>query len=272
MSWVDCLRHHENFIFTINIKVSVIFTLFYPILFSYPGDYTYGYVIHSEVMGVSKINLAEMKPASDIDLSPYNCHPDAIGFVSVGGYVIISCKQTDDISGKQIILSYVSDAVVRVHDNVRGKPYVSPDGRYIVSSDNTHGYIYVQKVLPNGGIKTAFEVSTNLGVSDIAFFATKSATHTYDIFATSRERADVLFVDLESGKVKMIPDVFQPMSISDWPWNEHNRRIYNSGVFGSHLASASQNKIVLIDGKKRSLHCNVDEVELGNVMVWVGDC
>lgn len=223
-------------------------------------------------MGISKINLGEMKPASPIDLSQHNCHPDAIAFISVRGFVIVSCKQTEDAPGKQIILDYISNAVVQVHDNVRGIPFVSPDGNYIVSSDNAHGYIYVQKVSSTGAIKTAFEVSTNLGVSDIAFFATKSATHTYDIFATSRERADILFVDLESGKVKMIPDVFQPISADDWPWDQRNRRIFNSGVFGAHLASAAENKIVLIDGKKRSIHCNVEDLELGNVMVWVGDC
>ncbi len=240
--------------------------------FLFTGEYTYGYVIHSEVMGISKINLAEMKPASDIDLSQHRCLPDAVAFVSVRGYVIVSCKQTEDTPGKQLVIDYISDVVILIHDNVRGIPYVSPDGKFIVSSDNTHGYIYVQKVSPTGAIKTAFEVSTNLGVSDIAFFATKTTTHTYDIFATSRERADILFVDLESGKVKMIPDVFQPISAEDWPWDQHNRRIYNSGIFGSHLASSAENKIVLIDGKKRSLHCNVENLELGNVMVWVGDC
>ncbi|XP_038061885.1 follistatin-related protein 5-like isoform X2 [Patiria miniata] len=237
------------------------------------GNYKFGYVVHSQQMAITKINLETTTLSSTIVLSQHQCYPDSVAFLATGGYVIVSCADgRESRPSKQLFLDYLTDTVLHVNEGIRGTPYTSPDGRYIISADNQHGLIYVQKVTLSGKVKSLFEVSTNLGVSDVGFFPTKASTHTYDIMVTSRDRPDVLFVDLETSKVKMIPGVFHPISAESWPWNEHNRHIVNSGVFGPHLATPAADHVVLIDGKKKSVQCDIDDVSQSNVIVWVGDC
>ncbi|XP_022111541.1 follistatin-related protein 5-like [Acanthaster planci] len=236
------------------------------------GNYKFGYVVHSQQMAITKINLETTTLSSTIVLSQHQCYPDSVAFLSIGGYVIVSCADGGESQpSRQLFLDYLTDTVLHTNEGIQGTPYISPDGRYIISADNQHGLIYVQKVTLSGKVKSLFEVSTNLGVSDVGFFPTKASTHAYDIMVTSSDRPDVLFVDLQTSKVKMIPGVFDPINPDSWPWNEHNRHIVSSGVFGSHLATPSADHVVLIDGKKKSVHCNVD-VSQSNVIVWVGDC
>ncbi|XP_071808619.1 follistatin-related protein 5-like [Asterias amurensis] len=236
------------------------------------GDYKFGYVIHNHQMAITKINLDTTTLSSTIVLTQYECYPESVAFLATGGYVIVNCAKDEFQQSKQLILDYMTDIVLNVNDGIRGTPYVSPDGRYVISADNQHGLVYIQKVTTSGKVKTLFEVSTNLGVSDVGFFPSKTDTHTYDILVTSRDRPDVLFVDLETSKVKMIPGVFHPISGKSWPWNEHNRHIVNSGVFGSHVATPGADHVVLIDGNKKSVKCDIDDVSQSNVMLWVGDC
>ena len=236
------------------------------------GNYKFGYVVHNHQMAITKINLQTTTLSSTIVLTQYECYPESVAFLATGGYVIVSCANDEFQQSKQLVLDYMTDTVLNVNEGIRGTPYMSPDGRYIISADNQHGLVYIQKVTSSGKIKTLFEVSTNLGVSDVGFFPTKASTHTYDILVTSRDRPDVLFVDLETSKVKMIPGVFHPISTEGWPWNEHNRHIVTSGVFGSHVATPGSDNVVLIDGKKKSVKCDIDDVSQSNVMLWVGDC
>lgn len=149
---------------------------------------------------------------------------------------------------------------------------MSPDGRYIISVDANHQYVHVQKVLSESGkIKTAFEVKTNLRISDVGFFPSKTS-HTYDVFATSRDQPDVLFIDLESGFVKTITGVQTPIDDEDWPWDSRNRRIVNSGFFDPYLVTPAANHEIVINGLLRKVHCDIEDIAVANVIVWIGKC
>lgn len=49
------------------------------------------------------------------------------------------------------------------------------------------------------GLKFAFDVKTTLNISDIAFYPSQT-THSYDIYASSTDKEDILFLDLTTGK------------------------------------------------------------------------
>ena len=48
------------------------------------------------------------------------------------------------------------------------------------------------------GLKFAFDVRTTLNVSDVIFHPS-TTTHSYDLYATSADKGDVLFLNLETG-------------------------------------------------------------------------
>ena len=236
------------------------------------GAMNYGYVVHHDQLGLYKFDLVRMERIAHIDLTAYQCHPDAVSFVAIGGSVVINCRGSDAVPSKQIILDYLTDSVISVNEAVRGRPYVAPDGRYVISVDGSHQYVHVQKVIPESGkIKTAFEVKTNLRISDVGFFPSKMS-HTYDVFATSRDQPDILFIDLETGFVKTITGVHSPIDSQDWPWDEHNRRIVNSGFFDPYLVTPAANHEVVINGLLRKVHCDIDDIAVANVIVWIGMC
>ncbi|XP_072165244.1 follistatin-related protein 5-like [Diadema setosum] len=236
------------------------------------GTMNFGYTVHHNQLGLNKIDLIRMERVAQIDLTAYQCHPESLNFVAIGGNVVINCAGRDGQPAKQIILDYITDSVVKVNEGIRGHPYVAPDGRYIISVDVDHQYVHVQKVLPESGkIKTAFEVKTNLRISDVGFFPSKT-THTYDVFATSRDQPDILFIDLESGYVKTITGVHSPIDPQDWPWDSHNRRIVHSGLFAPYLVTPAAHHEIVINGLLRKVHCDIDDIAEANVIVWIGIC
>ncbi|XP_077999166.1 follistatin-related protein 5-like [Glandiceps talaboti] len=237
------------------------------------GNIRYVYVVHKDEMGLHKIDLESMSVVKVIDLSELSCHPEGIAFVPVGGYVVLQCidRNKNGVAAKQMILDYLTDAVVSEMDAIKGKPYVSPDSRYIVSVDNMSGSVCVQSVSDTGHITTSFDVHTNLHVSDIAFYLTKDG-YNYDIFASSQDKTDILYIDLKDGKVEMVTGVGQAMPLEDWLWNDINRVVSVSGDFGEYLLSPAASSLYVVDVNMREVRCQMGDIEHGNVVVWVGDC
>lgn len=54
-------------------------------------------------------------------------------------------------------------------------------------------------IFPASGLKFAFDVKTTLNISDIAFYPSQT-THSYDIYASSIDKEDILFLDLTTGE------------------------------------------------------------------------
>lgn len=67
-------------------------------------------------------------------------------------------------------------------------------------------YVYYEKknyiiyIFPANGLKFAFDVKTTLNISDIAFYPSQT-THSYDIYASSIDKEDILFLDLTTGEI-----------------------------------------------------------------------
>ncbi|NP_001161543.1 follistatin-like 5 precursor [Saccoglossus kowalevskii] len=242
-----------------------------PSALSMQDEYRYIYVVHKDELGLHKIDMEIMASIKAIDLSEYDCYPSDLAFTPIGGYVIVRCEGRDSVTAKQLILDYLTDDVITVMDAIKGKPYVSPDGRYIISVDNDSGSVTVQTVSECGCIAPSFDVHTNLHVSDIAFYPAKGS-HTYDIFASSQDKTDVLFVDLKDGKVEMITGVGQAMDLTEWRWNANNRVIQGSGSFGPYLLSPAAQSVFILDGNTREERCQINNITHGNVVVWVGSC
>lgn len=66
--------------------------------------------------------------------------------------------------------------------------------------------IYIAYI-PASGLKFAFDVKTTLNISDIAFYPSQT-THSYDIYASSTDKEDILFLDLTTGEIILV-DLFQ---------------------------------------------------------------
>lgn len=57
------------------------------------------------------------------------------------------------------------------------------------------------------GLKFAFDVRTTLNVSHVIFHPS-TTSHSYDLYATSADKGDVLFLNLEAGET-IFPTKFQ---------------------------------------------------------------
>ena len=63
--------------------------------------------------------------------------------------------------------------------------------------------------------------------------------------------------------------VGEAMNPSEWHWSSHNRVISSGGVFGEYLMTPSKDSVVVLDGKRRHVQCEWQNIMHGNVIVWV---
>lgn len=63
--------------------------------------------------------------------------------------------------------------------------------------------------------------------------------------------------------------VGQPPEALDGHRNKHGRSIVASGIFGEYLMTVSHDAVVVIDGKRRHVQCEWQNIKHGNVIVWV---
>ncbi|XP_044286743.1 follistatin-related protein 5 isoform X3 [Varanus komodoensis] len=232
----------------------------------------FGFVLHKDEPVLQKIDLETMSYIKTISLKDYNCVPKTLAYTHLGGYYFISCKP--DSTGAvppQLIVDSVTDSVIGYNGDVTGTPYVSPDGHYLVSIDDVKGLMRVQTITVRGEIQDAFDIHTNLHISDVAFQASFTEAHQYNAFGSSSTQTDVLFVELSSGKVKMVKSLKEPLKPDEWPWNSKNRLIEGSGLFGQYLMTPSKESLFILDGRLNKLNCEITEVERGNTVIWVGE-
>lgn len=140
----------------------------------------------------------------------------------------------------QIVMDYLTDTVLSHKVTLLGTPYITPDSRIVVTVhrektsvtlivQHTTGAflfcstipIYFEKKQPHSntctqnisdsfcyclvsrvtdeGLKFAFDVRTTLNVSHVIFHPS-TTSHSYDLYATSADKGDVLFLNLEAGE------------------------------------------------------------------------
>lgn len=230
----------------------------------------FGFILHKEEAALLKIDLETMSYIKTVSLKDYNCIPQSLAYTHLGGYYFIHCKP--DTTGAilpQVVVDSVTDVVIGYNKDVTGLPYISPDGHYLVSIDDIKGVMRVQLITVQGEIRDLFDIHTNLHISDVAFQSSFIEAHQYNVYASSSTQTDVLFVELSSGKVKMIKSLKEPVKLEEWPWSSKNRIIIESGLFGQYLMTPSKNSLFILDGRLNKLNCEITEVEKGNTIVWV---
>nr|XP_023647856.1 follistatin-related protein 5-like isoform X2 [Paramormyrops kingsleyae] len=232
----------------------------------------FGIILHKDEAALHKIDLETASYVKTISLVEFNCVPTSLAYTHLGGYYFVKCKPDASGSGSaQLIVDGLTDSVVGYNGGVTGTPYMSPDGRYLVSVDDMDGLMRIQPVTARGEIQEPFDIHTNLRISHVAFQTSFTEVHQYNMFASSGLQTDVLYVELNTGKVKMIKGVKEPMKTTEWPWSRQTRVIVDSGLFGRYLVTPSRESLFILDGRLNKLNCEITDVLKSNTLVWVGE-
>ncbi|KAF7707025.1 follistatin-related protein 5 isoform X1 [Silurus meridionalis] len=232
----------------------------------------FGMILHKKEPALHKIDLETTSYVKNISLQEYDCIPQSLAYTHLGGYYFINCHP--DSTGAvrpQLIIDSVTDNVIGPNSDVSGTPYVSPDGHYLVSVDDQNGMLRLQSISVRGEIGRPFDIHTNLHLSDLAFMPSFTEIHQYNVFGSSGQQTDALYVELSTGNVKMIKSLKLPTPWSQWRWNRKNRVMTSSGLFGQYLMTPSQSSLFILDGWLDKLNCEITDVPKGNTVVWVGE-
>lgn len=234
--------------------------------------YRFGLILHRNEPVLHKIDLETTSYVKNISLREYNCIPKSVAYTYLGGYYFVNCKpDSTGATQPQLILDSVTDSVIGQNRDVTGTPYVSPDGHYLVTVDDGDGLMRIQTISERGEIHEPFDIHTNLHLSDLAFQRSFTEVHQYNVFGSSGRQTDALFVELSSGKVKMIKSLKEATKSFEWPWSSRNRVMAGSGLFGQYLMTPSRESLFILDGRLNKLNCEITDVLKGNVVVWVGE-
>uniref|UniRef100_A0A8C6X8G2 Follistatin like 4 n=1 Tax=Naja naja TaxID=35670 RepID=A0A8C6X8G2_NAJNA len=232
----------------------------------------FGFIFNKSKAAVHKIDLETMAHIKTISFGNYCCLPQAMAYTHLGGYFFVQCKSNVSIPRiPQLIIDSVTDSVIGPNDDVSGTPYISPDGRYLVSTDEESRRIRVQAITVQGEIKLIYDLQTSMHISHLTFQSSFTEANQYYIYASSHLQTDVLFIELSTGKMDLLKNLKDPIRPKDWPWNSYNRIIQDSGLFGQYLLTPAKNSLFIINGRQNTLRCEVSGIKKGNTVVWVGD-
>ncbi|XP_051915285.1 follistatin-related protein 5 [Hippocampus zosterae] len=232
----------------------------------------FGLIFHRNEAVLHKIDLETMAYVKNISLRDVNCIPKSAAYTHLGGYYFVNCRpDSTGATQPQVMVDSVTDGVVGQNRDVTGTPHVSPDGRYLVTVDDGDGLMRIQTISERGQIGEPFDIHTNLHISDLAFQRSFTEAHQYNVFGSSGRQTDVLFVELHSGKVKMIKSLKEAIKPYEWLWSASNRAVVGGGTFGQYLMTPSRESLFILDGRLNKLNCEITDVVQGNVLAWVGE-
>ncbi|XP_039934458.1 follistatin-related protein 4 isoform X1 [Hirundo rustica] len=230
----------------------------------------FGFIFNKSKHAVHKIDLETVTHIKTINLKAYGCVPQAMAYTHLGGYYFVQCRRSRS-APPQLVIDSVTDAVIGPNGDASGTPRVSPDGRYLVSADQSSGRIRVQAMTVRGEIKLIYDLKTNIHVSDLTFQPSFTEGNQYYIYATSHLQTDVLFVELSTGRMNVLKNLKDPITSKDWPWSSYNRIMKDSGLFGQYLITPAKDSLFVINGRQNTLRCEVSGIRRGNTVVWVGE-
>uniref|UniRef100_A0A672REB5 Follistatin-like 4 n=1 Tax=Sinocyclocheilus grahami TaxID=75366 RepID=A0A672REB5_SINGR len=232
----------------------------------------FGFVYLKSEPAVHKIDLETLRLVKTISLKNYSCIPASMAYTHLSGYYFIECQVEDrSAPSSQLLIDSVSDAVIGPNPNINGQPFISPDGRFVVSVDKQHGKLQVQTISFSGELRTSHEADVSIPLADLEFQPSFTEANKYMIVASSAQGSKLVFADLASGRTKALEDFKDPIPASSWPWGDANRVVVSSGVFGRYLVTSSAESLFVLDGKQSGPHCEVSDVKRGNTVVWVGE-
>ncbi|NXG47495.1 FSTL4 protein, partial [Psilopogon haemacephalus] len=232
----------------------------------------FGFIFNKSKPAVHKIDLETVTHIKTINFKNHSCMPQTMAYTHLGGYFFVQCRRSRSMAvSAQLIIDSVTDAVIGPNGEVSGTPHVSPDGRYLVSTDENSGRIKVQAVTVRGEIKLIYDLQTDIHVSDLTFQPSFTEGNQYSIYATSHLQTDVLCVELSTGKMNVLKNLKDPITSKDWPWSSYNRIMKDSGLFGQYLITPAKDSLFVINGRQNRLRCEVSGIRRGNTVVWVGE-
>ncbi|KAM9603024.1 follistatin-related protein 4 isoform 1-T2 [Morphnus guianensis] len=232
----------------------------------------FGFIFNKSKSAVHKIDLETVTHIKTINFKNYSCVPQTMAYTHLGGYFFVQCRRSRSVAASpQLVIDSVTDAVIGPNSDVSGTPYISPDGRYLVSAGEDSGRIRVQALTVRGEIKLIYDLQTNIHVSDLTFQPSFTEGNQYYIYATSHLQTDVLFVELSTGKMNVLKNLKDPITSKDWPWSNYNRIMKDSGLFGQYLITPAKDSLFVINGRQNTLRCEVSGIRRGNTVVWVGE-
>ncbi|XP_054711167.1 follistatin-related protein 5-like [Uloborus diversus] len=262
-------KHHTVHPEPVDGHFDLVSGLFIPPTQDLGHGWKYGYVVHTNQRGMYKLDLQAMKYIKTVDLTPYNCAPASADFATLGGYAILECREpiTDRPTG-QVVLDYLTDTVIAHKSALYGRPHVSPDSRHVVTLERgDNSVVIVAQQITENGLRFLFDVKTTLQIGDLAFFPSRT-THSYDLYASSASREDLLFVDLADGRVEMITGVGRPMAGGVAEWGNPRRPLSAAGVFGTYMVTTADEAVFVVNGKTRTVNCEIGSTVHPRILVW----
>ncbi|KAG7484660.1 hypothetical protein MATL_G00052500 [Megalops atlanticus] len=232
----------------------------------------FGFIFLKSEPAVHKIDLETFHRIKTISLKNYSCVPASMAYTHLSGYYFIECLGGNlTAAPAQVIIDSVTDSVIGRNGDVAGKPYMSPDGRYVVTPDPQRRRVSVQTVTFRGELQLSRHLDAGLHVSDLAFQPSFTESNQYAVVAASSSRTDLLFSDLSTGRSEVLKNLKEPVPSQSWPWSDANRVVVSSGLFGQYLVTPSAESLFVLNGKQNSPHCEVSDIKRGNTVVWVGE-
>lgn len=234
--------------------------------------FRFAFVFLKNEPAVHKIDLETFHRVKTISLKNYSCIPVSMAYTHLSGFYFVQCQSKSRLQAPpQLLIDSVTDAVIGPNLNVSGRPFVSPDGRYVVTPDPRSSKLMVQTVSFQGQLSLNQELDEPFVVSDVAFQPSFVESNQHVVVATSGSGTDFLFADLSSGWVEVLRSLKEPLAPQAWPWGGPNRVVVSSGLFGQYLVTPSAESLFILNGKQRTPHCEVSDIKRGNTVVWVGE-
>ncbi|XP_007473466.2 follistatin-related protein 4 [Monodelphis domestica] len=233
----------------------------------------FGFIFNKSNLTVHKIDLETMMLVKTISFYNHSCIPHAMAYTHLGGYFFVQCKknQTTLLTSSQVVIDSVTDTVIGPNGDIQGVPHMSPDGHFLVSTDEESGRLQVQAITTRGEIQLMYDLQTDMHLCDLTFQPSFTESNQYYIYATSLFQTDLLFMELSTGRVDMLKNLKEPILAQDWPWDSNTRIVKDSGLFGQYLITSAKESLFLINGQQKTLHCEVSGMKRGNTVVWVGE-
>lgn len=228
-----------------------------------------GYVSHAHRQALSKVDLDELRYSNAVDLSRYSCVPVDVKFSALYGFVFVRCANpATGLSSKVLLLDYMTDTVLSQYNNLAGRIHVTPDSRkLVVLREGKHGVDLVVMRITSVGLSFHFDIRSTLNISDVAFYPSTSA-HGYDLYATTVDKDDVLFLDLFTGQVEMITGVGKPLLASKARFGAASRPIVSPRTFDRYLVTPGYDAVFVVNGHARAVNCEVGGVDDPRLAVW----
>ncbi|XP_062591247.1 follistatin-related protein 5-like isoform X3 [Saccostrea cucullata] len=261
------LRHRMVHTQPVGYKFHLVQDMFLPPANDLHHNQQYGYVIHRDQHSMFKLELESMRYTKAVDLDVFNCVPQEVAFIPLGGHIVVECLQSTPSGSKtlQILIDYITDTPVS-NVTLSGTPYVSPDSKNIVTVDKQTGKVNIAKVTGKGEISKMTEVIVDSKVSDVTFFPSNQG-HGYKVVMTSQELPEIYSIQLDNGKMTTLKDIGEPqMSLNSF--TQVSRAVIGGDYFSRYFATPSKDTLLILNGQSLYKDCQLSGLKNPNKVAY----